>query len=187
MVSANPVPRAGLLGTQRSVCVRGVAEPRPSSPGSLCGLLWAVSVKAGTGEGSFRGGEGRVRSLPPACRRPCLAQPRSCPARAGALLQQAGAPALQTHTSRGLLARLVAPAQHQGPPLSSASQGHAVLTRSFSLLDVACSETPTDAHTRCPSWKVEKRLPSSVDPVPPLRCAPVLLWPIEALGSDGLF
>lgn len=94
MVSANPVPWAGLLGTQRSVCVRGVAEPRPSSPGFLCGLLWAVSVKEGTGEGSFRGGEGRVRSLPPTRRRPGLARPRSCSARAGTVLQQAGAPAL---------------------------------------------------------------------------------------------
>lgn len=78
-------------------------------------------------------------------------------------------------------------AQRQGPPLSAASRGHAVLTRSFSFLDVARSETPTDAHTRCPSWKVEKRLPSSADPFPPLQRAPVLLWPVEALGSDGLF
>ena len=43
-----------------------------------------------------------------------------------------------------------------------------MLTRSFSFLDVAPSEMPTDVHTRCPFWKVEKRLPFSEDPFPPL-------------------
>ena len=52
---------------------------------------------------------------------------------------------------------------------------------------MAPSEMPTDVHTRCPFWKVEKRLPFSEDPFPPLRRARVLLWSVEALGSDGLF
>ena len=60
-----------------------------------------------------------------------------------------------------------------------------MLTRSFSFLDVARSETPTDTHTRCPSWKVEERLPSSVDPFPPLRHAPSFSGPLRLLAVMG--
>lgn len=178
MVSASPVPWAGLLGTQRSMCVRDVAEPK--APALCVGSFGLFLSKRGPGRGPSKverdacaacllragnltspGPRGRHA---PAGRRPCtldtyLPRPPCAP----------GGP------------RLGARALHLRPLEGTRC------SRAPSFLDVARSETPTDVHTRCPFWKVEKRLPFSVDPFPPLRRAPVLLWPVEALGSDGLF
>lgn len=49
MVSANPALRAGLLGTQRSVCVRGVAEPK--APALCVGSFGLFLSKKGPGRG----------------------------------------------------------------------------------------------------------------------------------------
>lgn len=86
MVSANPALRAGLLGTQRSVCVRGVAEPK--APALCVGSFGLFLSKKGPGGvlPRWRGTRAQPASCVPAT------SPRL--ARAGAMLQQAGAPAL---------------------------------------------------------------------------------------------
>lgn len=49
MVSTNPVPWAGLLGTQRSMCVRDVAEPK--APALCVGSFGLFLSKRGPGRG----------------------------------------------------------------------------------------------------------------------------------------